>query len=662
MRAVTAPLYRKLKGRSLSAVTGCLGALALALGACATRDPVAEVKPLIAAGDTDGAIARLRNEVERNPGETAARATLLRLREAEALKQLRAADAALAGGDEATAAAAIDRAAGYLPDDPAVAEARLQMERRGRARQLLLTAEQALGEGRLEAARADVTEAIALQPGERVGMQLRQRIQRQIDERAAADEPQLRLLDEKPVTLEFRDAPVKQVFEALSRSAGLSFVFDQEVRRDAKVTLRLQGVKVSEALRVIGQANRLAFNVLGDRSLLVYPATAVKRSQYRVLTLRAFNLSNASAKDVANTLRNVLKSREVTSDDKANIVVIRDTPEMVRLAERLVPLYDVPDPEVMLEVEVLEVSRSQLSKLGLAAPDSISIGKPTATGPIVIGTEGIRASILNPAALINLKERENATDLLANPRIRVKNRSKARIHIGEKVPVVTTTATANVGVSSAVSYLDVGLKLDVEPTIHLDEEVSIGLKLEVSNIIETISVGAAGGGSTIAYRLGTRNTETTLRLRDGQTQVLAGLIQNDQRRALSKIPLLGNLPLIGRLFSSDDGLGSTRSKTEVVLLITPRILRGPESLPPEVARFSSGTLGDGGANPLLLDALPADQTAVQDLNVTDPGGAQPQPAEQAVPAPVAPSEPEQSSEGQSSGGGEVVSPRRRPII
>lgn len=659
MKTVATTLYAAPKGRSLSAVLVWLGLMML--GACATRDPIAEVKPLLAAGDTDGAIARLRSEVERNPGETAARATLLRLREAEALRQLRAADAALAGGDDAAAAAAIDRAAGYLPDDPAVAEARLQMERRSRARQLLLTAEQALAEGRLESARAEVAEALALQPGERVGMQLRQRIQRQIDERAAADEPQLRLLDEKLVTLEFRDAPVKQVFEALSRSAGLSFVFDQEVRRDAKVTLRLQGVKVSEALRVIGQANRLAFNVLGDRSLLVYPATAVKRSQYRVLTIRAFNLSNASAKDVANTLRNVLKSREVTSDDKANIVVIRDTPEMIRLAERLVPLYDVPDPEVMLEVEVLEVSRSQLSKLGLAAPDSISIGNPTATGPIVIGSAGIRASILNPAALINLKERENATDLLANPRIRVKNRSKARIHIGEKVPVVTTTATANVGVSSAVSYLDVGLKLDVEPTIHLDEEVSIGLKLEVSNIIETISVGAAGGGSTIAYRLGTRNTETTLRLRDGQTQVLAGLIQNDQRRALSKIPLLGNLPLIGRLFSSDDGLGSTRSKTEVVLLITPRILRGPESLPPEVARFSSGTLGDGGASPLLLDAAASDPSAAPGLVLTNPTAAEVQSGElstqsasetESVPAPADPSD----------SGGENISSRRGPNI
>jgi general secretion pathway protein D len=293
---------------------------------------------------------------------------------------------------------------------------------------------------------------------------------------------------------------------------------------------------------------------------------------------------------------------------------MRDTPEMLRMAERLIAAHDLADPEVMLEVEVLEVSRSQLTKLGLVGPQSVAIGNPTTTDGIVLGSNGIRASIANPALLLNLRDRENATDLLANPRIRVKNKTKARIHIGEKVPVVTTTATANVGVSSSVSYLDVGLKLDVEPTIHLDDEVSIGLKLEVSNIIETITVGSAGGGSTIAYRLGTRNTETSLRLKDGETQVLAGLIQNDQRRSRAKIPGLGSLPIIGRLFSSDDGDGSTRSKTEVVLLITPRILRATEVLPPDQARFAAGTLGEGGAAPLLLDAGSSELTPI----VTNP--------------------------------------------
>lgn len=576
-------------------------AMSALLAGCAADDPLNAVRPMLAAGDTDGAIAHLQAEMARNPERSAPRVALMRVRESAARAELQAAERAFAVDDEAALEVALERASRLAPESPSVAEARTQLERRQKARRLLQAAERSFAEGGLDLALNQIKGALALEPGNRAGEQLRLRIQGQFDARQSLEEPQLRLLDERAVALEFRDAPVRQVFEALSRSAGLSFVFDQDVKRDAKVTLMLREVKVSEALRVIGQANKLGFKVLGDRALLVYPATPLKRNEYRQLMVRHFSLSNASAKDVAATLRGVLKARDVTPDDKTNTIVIRDTAEMIRMAERLIAMHDVAEPEVMLEVEVLEVSRSELSKLGLVGPQSIGIGNPNSAGNIVIGSEGIRASIANPALVLNLRQRDNLADLLANPRIRVKNRGKARIHIGEKVPVVTTTATANVGVSSSVNYLDVGLKLDVEPVIHLDDEVSIGLKLEVSNIIETITVGSAGGGSTIAYRLGTRNTETSLRLRDGETQVLAGLIQNDQRRSRAKIPGLSSLPVIGRLFASDDGDGSTRSKTEVVLLITPRILRTVEPLTPEQSRFAAGTGGEGGVAPLLLD-------------------------------------------------------------
>jgi general secretion pathway protein D len=577
--------------------------LAVMLAGCAAPDPLAAVRPMLAEGDVAAAIAHLESEVRRNPDAAGStRVTLLRLRESGVRSELQVLDGALRSGDMAAAAIALERAESLSPDSRLVVEARSRLERKQRADAALARAEQALAEGQLEAARGHVGEALAMEPGVRAAERLRHRIEGLLDMRSAAEEPKLKLLDDKPVSLEFREAPVKQLFEALSRSTGMSFVFDQDVRRDAKVTLMLQGVRVSEALRVIGQANRLGFKILGERALLVYPATPAKRNEYRQLMVRSFSLSNAAAKDVANTLRSVLKARDVTPDDKTNTVVMRDTPQMMRMAERLIAMHDTAEPEVMLEVEVLEVSRSELTKLGLVGPQSIGIGVPNSVGNYVLGAEGLRASVANPALLLNLRQRDNLADLLANPRIRVKNRGKARIHIGEKVPVVTTTATANVGVSSSVNYLDVGLKLDVEPQIHLDDEVSIGLKLEVSNIIETITVGSAGGGSTIAYRLGTRNTETSLRLRDGETQVLAGLIQNDQRRSRARIPGLGNLPIIGRLFSSDDGDGSTRSKTEVVLLITPRILRTVEPIYTGRAGFEAGTAGEVGAAPLLLES------------------------------------------------------------
>ena len=170
------------------------------------------------------------------------------------------------------------------------------------------------------------------------------------------------------------------------------------------------------------------------------------------------------------------------------------------------------------------------------------------------------------STLFNLKSSDGASNLLANPHIRVKNRKKAKIHIGDRVPVITNTSTATGFVSESVSYLDVGLKLDVEPTIMMDDEVSIDVGLEVSNIVNEI-VTSKG---SVSYRLGTRNAATVLRLKNGETQMLAGLINNEERSSADKVPGLSSLPVIGRLFSSKKTSGS---KTEIVLLIRPKIIR-----------------------------------------------------------------------------------------
>jgi general secretion pathway protein D len=156
--------------------------------------------------------------------------------------------------------------------------------------------------------------------------------------------------------------------------------------------------------------------------------------------------------------------------------------------------------------------------------------------------------------------------MLANPRIRVKNREKAKIHIGDKLPVFTTTSTANVGVSASVAFLDVGLKLDVEPNIYLEDEVGIKVGLEVSSIVKEIS-GPAGSQ---AYQIGTRTAATVLRLKNGETQVLAGLISDEERSSANRLPGFGDIPVLGRLFSSQS---DSKNKTEIILLITPRIVR-----------------------------------------------------------------------------------------
>jgi general secretion pathway protein D len=182
----------------------------------------------------------------------------------------------------------------------------------------------------------------------------------------------------------------------------------------------------------------------------------------------------------------------------------------------------------------------------------------------------------------------------------VKNREKAKIHIGDKVPVITSNTTSTGVISESVSYLDVGLKLDVEPSVLMREDVQIKVGLEVSNIVREIR----STSGTLTYQIGTRNAGTTLRLKDGETQVLAGLIADEDRTAASRVPGLGNLPVLGRLFSNQR---DERNKTEIVLLITPRVLRSDATRQPALTEFRGGTenaIGGGIAAPFTAAAEP----------------------------------------------------------
>jgi len=323
--------------------------------------------------------------------------------------------------------------------------------------------------------------------------------------------------------------------------------------------------------------------------------------------VKAFYLANADVKQTANMIRTLVKTRDIFIDEKINLLVLKDTPHAIQLAERLIAAQDLAEPEVMLEVEVLEVGRNRLLELGLRFPDSVAlslVGAAGTAGTITLpewlnsSSEIVQLSFTNPLFLFSLRQQDDATNVLANPRIRVKNKEKARIHIGDRVPVITTTAAATGGfISESVSYLDVGLKLEVEPLIHLEDEVGIKVALEVSNIAREVRGTASG---TLTYQIGTRNASTNLRLRDGETQVLAGLINDEDRRTANRVPGLGDLPVLGRLFShTRESIG----RTEVVLLITPRLLRTLARPDARSIEFSAGTEMSTGARPGVIPAL-----------------------------------------------------------
>jgi general secretion pathway protein D len=244
---------------------------------------------------------------------------------------------------------------------------------------------------------------------------------------------------------------------------------------------------------------------------------------------------------------------------------------------------DLADPEVMLEIEVLEVSQNRLQELGIQYPNKFSV-LGGAAGLTLTQLNNISSSTIgvSPNPSLNIKKETGDVNILSNPRIRVKNNEKAKILVGDKVPIITTTSTANVGVSENVTYVDVGLKLDVEPRITLDDFVNIKVGLEVSSLgKETVTTNGAS-----VFQIGTRNASTVLRLKDGETQILAGLISQDERKNTSRIPGLGDIPLLGRLFSSQK---DEKNKTEIVLVITPRVINNIQLPKAEVSEYLSGT-------------------------------------------------------------------------
>jgi general secretion pathway protein D len=445
----------------------------------------------------------------------------------------------------------------------------------------------------------------------------------------------------KPVTLQFRDANLRMVFEALSRTTGLNVIFDRDVRPDLKTTIFVRDASVGDTVDLILLQNQLEKKVLNANTMLIYPATGAKQKEYQDLKVRTFQISNADAKHLQNVLKSVLKVKDIALDERSNTLVIRDTPDTVAVAERIIAAHDFADPEVMLEVEVLEVSRDRLSNLGIKWPDSATISTPTnASGGLTIGElRGLTRDqlLITPLSVgLNLKLQDTDANLLASPRIRARHREKARILIGDKVPVITNTATplgtGGSVVTGSVQYLDVGIKLEVEPHVYVEGDVGIKLNLEVSNIVREI----AGPQGSLAYQIGTRNATTNLRLRDGETQILGGLISDQDRNTASKVPGIGQLPILGRLFSSDNG---THTKSEIVLSITPRIVRNAATADANLRDVYSGTEAAVRETPLRLDPVGSVSGSAGSVPFVAPGGQRAAPTAPDATDPAAPRAP-----------------------
>ncbi len=590
-----------------------LCATVLALYGCAADRMFGEGKELVSTGQYVEGFARIEDAIKEDPRNAEFRAYLANRRESAIASLLARAELARTQGRISDAESAFRE---VLAIDLRNQPARMGMEKLAvdrRHKQVIADAEVLLKKDELRAASDLVRTVLNENPQQREARNLEARIN---EKQAKQTKPDLKLAESfrKPVTLEFRDAPLRSVFEVISRVSGFNFVYDKDIRPDLKVTIFVKNSSIEDAIKLLTVTNQLEYRPLNENSILVYPNTPQKLKDYQPLVVRSFYLANTDAKQVANTLKTILKTKDLVINEKLNLLIMRDTADAVKLAEKIVALEDLNEPEVMLEVEILEIKRTQLMELGIKWPDQITLSTSgMALSDLRTHIPSDTVSVSDLKVVLNAKKDDTNANILANPRIRVKNREKAKILIGDRVPVITTTSTSTGFVSDSVNYVDVGLKLEVEPNIYLDDEVSIKVQLEVSSIVKEV-ISRSG---TLSYQIGTRNANTVLRLRDGETQVLAGLINDEDRKVANKMPGLGDIPVIGRLFSSQK---DDVQKTEIVLSITPRLvrtIRRPDMLN---AEFDSGTETTLGGRPLSI-AAPAGEIASKP--VTKGGAAAP---------------------------------------
>ncbi|AKC72619.2 general secretion pathway protein GspD [Pandoraea oxalativorans] len=643
------------------------GAAALALvvlSGCAAQMALRDGRDLMAHDQPEAGLKKLQEASDRAPGNGEYRLIYLNARDKTLQDFIASGEKEMAAGKYQAARPWFRRALDLDPNsEKAKADLRM-LDALLRHQNMIKQAAISMDERRYDAARKTLEQILRERPENDAARAMLA----EVESRAAQPVLSAELSDayRQPISIEFRDAPLRQVFQVIAQRSGLNFVFDKDLKTDTKVSIALRNSTVEQALYFLLVTNQLEQQVMDNNTLLIYPNLPAKVREYKEMVVRTFFLNNADAKLVAASLKTLTKSTDIVVDEKLNAVIVRDTPEAIRVAEQVVALQDRAEPEVVLDVEVLEIARTRLQNLGIQWPDKVVLSPLASAGngaaltlADLLSPTRNSVSVGNPSATVNLNVNDGDTNILANPRIRVRNKEKAKILIGDKVPVISTTISGGVGTfaSESVSYIDVGLTLNVEPTIYMNDQVGIRIAMEVSSLgQQTITKS----GSTV-FQIGTRQASAVLQLKDGENQVLAGLLNTQEQTSGNKIPGLGDFPILGRLFGNTT---NNDKKTEIVLSITPHIVRNVTRPAESATEFLSGTQGNFRRRPAaaLPDATPRAQTApvpgvvmttsgaggaavsanglsLYEASHGAPAGTPPAPAPSAAPAPVAPLPP-----------------------
>lgn len=458
--------------------------------------------------------------------------------------------------------------------------------------------------GQLDLAKVELEQAVALDSTNDVALQELKRVEQEIEERRAevaggtptekakarargrsAAPPMLHPASDEPISVTFPpDSSIKKIYQALCAASGINVIFDPQLKDD-KFTVDLRNLTFQKALETTMRQAGHFYKVIDAKTILVAQDTQQNRKEYEDQVVRTFFLSNGDVKDVSTMVRGLLDLRRLGVIPQLNAIVIRDTADKVAVAEKLIEVNDKAKAEVVLDVELLQLSTTKLLELGAKLSTYSTSGSlaGTATGgaggstsPSLPWKDLLKLSLSDfnftvPSILVNFIKTNTDTELLARPQLRIAEGEKAQLVIGDRVPIPVTTINTQqaIGQSGIVpvtsyQYQDVGIKVDVEARVHHNREVSLKLTVEISEVKPT-----AGEQPTIS----TRTITSNIRLKDGETSFLAGLIRTKAATSRSGLPFLSDIPLIGNLFSNRR---RENERDDIFLSLTPHITRAPQ--------------------------------------------------------------------------------------
>ena len=462
-----------------------------------------------------------------------------------------------------------------------------------RVEELLKDAQGLLAANRRSQAKDTVETALSILPDYQPALQLKEKVKQ--DQYALVDGVELEVTSPQPINLNFHQTSLPDVFDILTKLSGIHFILDEDVRSN-KTTLFLEQATFAQALELLLRMNNLDKKILNKKTIILFPKTREKQKQFNDQIIQTFYLSHIDAKKAVNMLRTMLQVRKIYVQEELNAIVIRDQPDVIKLAQKLIEANDRGNSEVVFVLELIEVAQGNTSELGLKLSNySIGMGVSASgsgniasaamlpgrsTDGLIDSFKGLDTFYAIPTATFNFLKTRVDADILANPKIRVRNKEKAKVYVGSREPVVTVTIN-DTQTSENVQYVDVGVKVDIEPRIQLDGTIVTKLSLEVSNVSgrETTSSG------TSVITISTTNANTTLTLKDGEQTVIGGLIRNNTLNTKHIMPLLGEIPFLGEAFNGTD---KNNTKREILLSITPHIVKSIQVPHGDVVSIWSG--------------------------------------------------------------------------